>query len=250
MGVALIDPSKSHKYKPTFFDAAVSAGLVGLWFLNTDIDNAAFNLATQKRNKIIGDPVGYAAQIRFTGAANYIETDVAETVAMTVMCVARTTDTMADNAHRPAYVSNNSSDSENPAVTSYGYQLWPLDGDSMISAAARYTNNEQSTGTSGGVQLNGPSTGDWAFFCSRVDSTRNILDNLTASTSVSQLAYSFPRYLSRGKLRIGSGYNAAYTGISDLAFVAVWSRVLTDQERDAMYVQIRAILHDLFALTV
>lgn len=250
MGVAVIDPDKTHQYRPVFFDAAVPNGLRGLWFLNTDADNAAFNLATQKRSKIIGDPVGYPAQIRFTASLNYIETEVAETAAMTVMAVARSTASMADNANRPVYVSNNSSPAVDPSgPPAYGYSLWPLDADSMISAASHFTNAGSTTSTSGGRQLDGPSTGTWAFHCSRVDNVNNTLDNLTVGQSTT-VAFPYPRNLSRGTMRIGANYNGAYGGFCDMAFVAMWSRFLSDAERDVMYSQIKTVLHDVFALVV
>ncbi|MEN5176297.1 hypothetical protein [Brevundimonas diminuta] len=249
MGLRLTVPGADYESRAIGFTPAVSDGLQGVFFLNESVEKARRNLVVGRAAaSVFGAPEVLPGMLRMKAGTNYLQTDIQETAEMTILVVGKCPDTMADNAHRGVYVSNFGSASTT-AVASYGVGLHVESATRVVHTATRYSNAESTAGTSGAAGSSAQNPAALAFLVGRTRDTRTEMNNLTQALSTAG-NYTFPRYLSQGAMRIGSNYAASWQGLSDIGFVAIYNRFITDAERDAMYAQIKGYFSRRFSLTI
>lgn len=233
-------------YSPAF-SADAPSGLIGLFFLNGSLEKACRNLADpSKPGVVVGEPVVASGFMQFKSGSNFLNTALFETNDMTIMSACRSLDTLADDAHRPMYVSNFRPISVS-GKTSYGVSLY-ASGTNIISQSRSRENGSGGT-TSTPANIASNDNAAWALYCGRVRTDRVELNNLTTNVSA-QSAVSQPRWISPEPMRIGSSYAPAYTGTSEIAVVGIWNRWLENDEVYAMEDQLRAYLARRFSIAV
>lgn len=249
MGLRLTVPGADFEDRAIGFTPAVPDGLQGLFFLNGSIEKAARNLVVGRSPaSVAGAPVVGAGVVRMRSSVDFLQTDIPETAAMTVIAVAACPDTMADDLHRPMYVSNFGSQPTG-STPSFGAGLYVSAVNRVQMAATRFNNAEGTGSTSGSSGSTAQNPATLSFLCGRTRNDRTGMSNLTQALSTAS-DYTYPRYLSRGTMRIGSSYSPAFQGLSDIGFVAVYDRFISDAERDAMYAQIKSYFSRRFDLTI
>lgn len=225
------------------FDAAVSNGLRGLWFFNRGMESRR-NLAVGGVDAVVsGAPAVQGGYLRFTGNASYFQTDVSDSEALTIIMAGRSTDTMADPAHSPMFVSNFGSGAVGGGnAGTAGVSVYSASDPTVIkSAASRYTDATASAVTSASRDI-AATLSAWNLIATRTRNDRTQADNLTTGASAANNYTTQARVVGAGKLRIGSSFSSAYTGLADVAFTAIYNRYISDAEVDAMSAQVKAAL--------
>lgn len=249
MGLRLTVPGADFEDRAIGFTPAVPDGLKGLFFLNGSIEKAARNLVVGRSPaSVAGAPVVGAGVVRMRSSVDFLQTDIPETAAMTVIAVAACPDTMADDLHRPMYVSNFGSPYTG-SVPSFGAGLYVSAANRIVMAGSRFSNAEGTgaTSASSGPLEQAPVT--LSFLCGRTSNDRTEMNNLTQALSAAG-NHVYPRHPALGAMRIGSGYSASFQGLSDIGFVAIYDRFITNTERDAIYAQIKSYFSRRFDLTI
>jgi hypothetical protein len=180
--------------------------------------------------------------VQFKGATNYFQTPIVEPTAATYFSVCRSLDTLADIAHRPTFFGADGG--------------VPLDGSSTTTTAGTifrvFASGALSAGFSRGTSvaddvpgtctLTGIANGSWALIVHKVPggSGVNTMINKTTGASDDSNEAAAPRFPSAHTLRLGSGYNAAYTGTCEYAQWVAYDELLADAAIDAVVADIRA----------
>lgn len=249
-GLKIVVPNADFEASAVGFAAVAADKLEGLYFLNGSPERAARNLAKVNRQAaVIGSPVVNNGFLQFKGATNYLQTDVEETKEFTMIAVAKTPSTLADDANRPMYISNNGSPVAPGYIGTFGSALYPSSPTDIRQTGSR-TTTDGTTPTSGGTTIaNYTYHNQWSFLVGRIRENEQRLDDKTHGLSNAQ-ATAGARQLASGRFRIGSGFSTAFAGLADMAFVAIYSKFITDAERDALYNQIRPYLSRKFGINV
>lgn len=248
MGLRITVPRVDFESRAIGWTPAVPEGLQGLFFLNGTLEKAARNLVVGRASAaVIGSPVVGAGTVRMKGLANFLQTDIPEPTAFTILTVGACPDTMADDAHRGVFVSNfGSPPSGTPSA--YGISMHVQTATRVVQTATRFTDAGSTTTTSGSNGSTVQNPANLSFMCGRARDDRTEMNNLTQALNTAA-NYPYPRYLSQGALRIGSAYST-FQGLSDIGFVAIYDRFITDAERDAMYAQVKAYFSLGFGLAI
>lgn len=218
------------------FIPPVAADLAGWFFPNGSLAQAKRNLAPGGADAAVtGAPVIGTAYTRFKGRTNYLDTGLAETPAITLLAVARAV-IPASGSAQALIVSNYGSG------TGVSLTKPQLTAPSSVSGTENvYAGFSAPTGlaTASAVVSNGTA---WAFTAGVVtpgtglqfiDKTRGLLGSLSTATA---------RSLGTSSLLIGSGYDISWTGESDIAFAAIYTRALEAAEIDTVYQFVKTYL--------
>jgi hypothetical protein len=218
------------------FSPPVSAGLE-YWNYFGDPTKTARNLALGKAAaSIIGAPGAGANFATFTGLTNYVQTGLVDQTEVTLLAVARPiTPAAATYKH---VIGNYNGTSGNQAGSSLLFNNVAQGGPGVYNARSDGTNSQNSI-------LFAP-IGDYSgfgFIAGRMGATASRYDDKTRGLSANG-TFSYPRAASNGQLyRIGSAVSAATgTQAVDVAFAAIYSRVLSDVELDAIYQKVKTYL--------
>ena len=224
------------------YAAPVRRNLEAWHFLNTSAAKASRNYAPGKPSGfVVGAPVESAGFMTFKGLANYIQTATPETAEQTFFSVVRSADTFASDANRPMFYGTfkqplpGGTDTD----TTFGCALYATTATGITATAGR--GNTTADDTAAGVSLAGQTLASWSLIVQTVyadltpTTTKNETDGATGTASASAL----PRLVSAGKYRIGSGF-LQFGGLTDMAFFAAYSAVLTASEKAAVVADIRA----------
>lgn len=206
------------------FEFPVQLGLVGLHFLGHGQDVAAINFGGGADAAVVGSPVWDAGFATLSSSA-YLQTDVDEVAEMSfVGLVRRQTDVSC------MYWGNNTG-------AAGGIGLYSTGGFAVIGGRAdRDTTSGESVNLPGTVN---PSS--WQMVAMRVPNAAVLrLDGMTNDTSASATATA-PRLISGGgAMRVGTGYNPAFSEACDVSWWAAFDRVLTDGELVLIETRMRA----------
>ncbi|PLT95002.1 hypothetical protein [Sinorhizobium medicae] len=245
MGTNILVPGADFSASAVGFNAAVESGLQGLWFFNRGVRASAKNLALGGVNaEVLGTPSDQGAFLRFKGGESFFQTAIGDTEELTHIVAVKSTDTMADQAHSPMFVSNFGSGSK------AGYVASSLSGASIYSnastslatmSASRYTDGTNTTVTSAGTSI-ATTLANWSLVASRVRTDRAQRDNLTTAVAAAATFTSQARVLAAGDFRIGSSYSLPWQGYADIAAVAMYDRYISDAELTTIGVQMRNVL--------
>lgn len=225
------------------YNPPVYSGLVAWQFFNDSLTKAKHNFAMGKTDH---NPVGTitvnSTSANFKGSANYLQTDIPESVEFTYFFVGRTTDTNADSSHNPCFIGTFQSVPADPAIGSsliFSMSIYSSLAGRLTAAACRGTSIANQG--SNPVSLTGLTLSNWGLYCMRVSNTKTELFAVTAGLSGATADTVQPRLLSAGKLRIGSAYSG-FGGQCDIAAMALYNRYLSTDEMTLVNARLRAYM--------
>lgn len=202
----------------------VSTALLSWHFLNGSLEKAARNYALNRPDaSVVGTPVASANYVSFKSLSNFLQTQHEETTSGTFFLVARTTDTLADVAHRPMFFGTFTSPAAAGGGSTFGVSMAATAAASIAANAARGTSVSDDGSYPATLTTETPS--NWSLYSmtvSNVEGTK--LTNETTGATVTSGA-GVNRFRSTGKHRIGSGFGT-YEGTSDIALWAAYGGIL------------------------
>ena len=225
------------------FIPPVTRNLEAWHFLNTSVMKAAINYAIDKPDaQIIGAPSEFDSYIQFKGQANYLQTEVADSVTQTIFSVIRSKDTLVDVAHSPAFYGTYSSASPGAAL------YWDSTNAALVKTGARYSDVGLTTQTSAPISQSQASgqivIGEWSLIVdvTKADFNRSI--NATKNSTRTSASVTYGRAPASIPFRVGSAYAGSqnWAGSADMALWAHYSTELTDSEIVAVIARIRAYM--------
>lgn len=185
---------------------------------------------------VTGTPVvnGDGKSVRFTSLSNFIQTNVDETKgvnqAITVLIVARTEDTLADNSTTPAFFGGFAGPPANgTGGTVYGTYFRFSGGGNLQIGTGRGTTGADDVAGDAVLSAAGRDFSAWEIYTLRAydgigsEGTAHInyLRDIGSDTGT--------RITMEGKLRIGSSHSQ-HAGHSDISQARVWAGYLSDAQ--------------------
>lgn len=222
---------------------AVPAGMEGFFLLGDSIELSCRNLIQGKPDAVaVGSPTVGSNYLGLT-TADFLQTRIEETTAMSALIVLRTDASGADNTTRPRFFGNAGSQPAKPGVTGLiGLNFNMSAAGSLSLAAPRYTDGtETAVTTSTQTQSTGLTFTEWQAAIMKVSQPLSGFRIPKFSISRMSSEQTLVRALAAGLMRIGATYSST-GGPSSIAAVLVWSRYLTTGEEDAALAQVRSIL--------
>ncbi|CAN7267962.1 hypothetical protein [Caballeronia sp. LjRoot31] len=244
MTLALVSPGASFEASNIGFIPPIADASLKLWhFFGSAAGPLGKNLVVGAPDSVVvGSPVLSPRYASFKGVTNYLQTPVSQTGDFTIIAVMRSTDTFADDSHRPMFISNYGGTRLNDTVPCVGVSLYV----DMTPSAAPVGHLEGMSGIYDGTPGGASQTGfgqltiadmtQWrCVVVSKIGATR-ILYDLTgnASNSWFQPANMLDD-ISSAKFRIGSSWGQQFKGICDMAMAALYSRGMTLAEVTTLY---------------
>jgi hypothetical protein len=175
---------------------------------------------------VIGAPGVGSGFLSFQGGVSYLQTSIPESVEQTFIVVARTSDTLADDAHRPHFIGNYRGPAQaNPALLSAGVGLQVSSATQTSIYVGRSADGTTLSNQNLAMTLV-PTT--WHMLVCRAGSNRAGVWSLTSNVRNDTTGNS-PRFMNTGLHKIGSAADR-YLGSSDMAVAVISSAYLTDAE--------------------
>jgi len=237
--------------------APVAEDLLGLWFLGGSVAETQLDRAGIANATLAGSPTIADGYVSFGGYATgqWLETTVMETDNITVLVVARSADTFAAGATRPMLLSNYGTDSGSGGAL-LGVSIFVNGG--TPPAGTLILAGGQDNGGSYSAYINTTFTTTdvsvWNFYAGKMAAaggtgSRKLINSTTDQTN--NTSPSYPRRSNTVRpFRIGSSHSASYGGICDVAFAAIYGRVLTDDEIETVYQAIKTRLAGKHSITI
>lgn len=223
----------------------VTRGLEGWYNFDTDASRFGYNRAIGKADaNVYGSPVAYATHGRFKGLANFLDTQIAESINQTIIIVSKAAAAIpagassGGDANTPFFVGNYLGPVSTPGLagSSFGVNLFATSQTSLTGSAARA--NGAGGATSGQNPLAGEVATDWGIRCIRASEAETVTFNVSKNTK-QVYAATLGRALASTKIRIGSA-TTAFAGEADISAVAIYSEALTDAEIASLAAILRA----------
>lgn len=225
------------------YNPPVYNGLVAWQFFNDSLSKVKHNFAMGKtEHNAVGTITVNSTSANFKGSANYLQTDISESVEFTYFFVGRTTDTNAGSSNNPCFIGTFQSVPADPAVGSsliFSMSIYSSLAGRLTAAACRGTSFANQG--SNPVSITGLTLANWGLYCMRVSNTKTELFAVTAGLSGATADGVNPRLLSAGKLRLGSAYSG-FGGQCDIAAMALYNRYLTTDEMALVNARLRAYM--------
>lgn len=208
----------------------VTTGLEAWFTFDTDASRFGFNRALDKPNAVIvGAPVAFATHGRFKGLANYIQTNIGETDAMTLIAVCRAVTAPADAASGIMAVGNFRGTPITPGFTgnAFGVSLASASPSGFTGYAAR--DGGAGSISSAPAQNTTDTPTQWGIRGVRTKSgeATKIFNTTNGLSALSNLSSN--RVRSDSLFRIGSA-TVDFTGECDISAAAIFSVALTDSQ--------------------
>ncbi|MGU3496339.1 hypothetical protein ACLBXM_20045 [Xanthobacteraceae bacterium A53D] len=242
MGTRIIAKDADAEDTAAEYLASVRRGLEAIHLLNKSAAKAAKNYAPGKPNGVfVGSPLAAGgADMQLQSLSAYVQTQVVEAERMTIFGVVRSTDTFAGTSTRPMYWGTFQSPAAAGGGDTYGVGCYSNASNQHTGTGGKGTSH--SDHTSGPASIAG-TVGNWALLCHEVGvgtGRETRITNMTTGASAIT-SNGLPRFLSTGRLRIGSGYTS-FAGQSNMALWWAHSVLLTTDEIAAVAVEIRALM--------
>lgn len=209
------------------------------WFLHGgDLALAAKNWVPGKPNlKAVGAPVVQDAYVSLKGATNYLEAAVGDFPQGTYAIVCRSLDTLAGNSTRPVFIgiSGNNAGSSIYVPT--------VNDTRLISYETPVGGPSNSNNTALPTTLPKAAVSAWRLLIATYGPSYQSIRDMTNDVAVSEnLPADRTHVRSTVPISIGGGAGISFTGTSDVAVSAYWSRQISDDEHDAVAARIRSFL--------
>lgn len=239
------------------FIAPVSAGLVGWWYLGGSVAETQQDRAGIANATLAGSPTINDGYVSFAGYddSQWLETAVAETDDITVMCVARSSDTFGSGANKPMFISNFGTDSGSGGAL-IGTSIY-VDGGTAPAGTVRLGGGQDTSGTYTAYTSTTFSTTDvsvWNFYAGKMTAaggsdSRKLINSTTDQSN--NTSPSVPRRSNTVRpFRIGASHSASFAGVCDVAFAAIYSAALSDAQIETIYQAVKTRLAGKHSITI
>ncbi len=220
MGINVIAKDIDAEATALFYATEVTRGLEAVFFTNTSADRAARNYAQNKDNGVVvGNPAYKANSTEFKASTNYLNTQVAESLDMTLIFIAKSASQVASYAARGVFISSyNGGATGNRGLTV---------GMTETAVSMFYSKADGSTAS---LVLPAASTANYKAYALRLSSSEVKLQSISDSSSVRHVVSSSARKNSLRKLLIGSNVAADVSGTSEFIAARIHSVALDDDE--------------------
>lgn len=243
------------------FIAPVTTGLLGWWWLGGSVAETQQDRAGIANAVLSGSPSIEDGYVSFGGysSGEYLTTAIEEVDEFSLLVVARSTEGAHSSPDLPMFVSNYGNDAGNGGVP-LGASIY-ISAGTVPAGTVRLGAGQNNNGTKQ-AQINttfsvAASTG-WNFYAGTLaDTSADTSQALNArvlynsTTGQSNSSSNYPRVPhSANTMRIGAGYDSAFSGSCDVAFAAFYSRVLSATEVETIYQAVKTRLAALHSITI
>lgn len=227
----------------------VATGLLGWWFLGGSVAETQQDRAGIANAVLAGSPTVNNGYVSFGGyaAGQWLETAVMETDDITLLTVARSADTFVDGTHKPMFLGNYGSDSGSGGAL-IGASIY-IDGGTPPAGTLRFATGQNNSGTYTAHTSTTFSTTNvttWNFYAGKAAQAGGAGSKKLINSTTDQSNAAVPTYPRRSNtvrpFRIGAGHNSSFGGICDVAFAALYNRVLSDEEIETIYQAVKTRL--------
>lgn len=235
----------------------VADDLLGLWFLGGSVAETQLDRAGIANGVLAGSPTIGDGYVSFGGYATgqWLETSVMETDTITVMVVAKSSDTFGSGANKPMFLSNYGTDSGSGGAL-IGTSIY-IDGGTAPAGTVRLGGGQDSSGTYTAYTSTTFSTTDvsvWNLYAGTMTAAGGTGSRVLYNSTTDQSNNTSPSVIRRSNtvrpFRIGASHSNAFGGVCDVAFAAVWGRVLTSTQVETMYQAIKTRLAGKHSITI
>jgi hypothetical protein len=232
MGVQIVAKGVDAEQYASEYSPPVKRGLEGIFFTNTSLEKCGRNYAPDKLPGIvIGAPKTFAGYASLVGMTSYIQTQINETIDLTMLVIGRCT-VVPGNADTTPMLCGSYD-----AIAPAGVSIYSGAVDRVTGTAAFGDDDASSTNSSAIVT---PITlGAWGLYSVAVSNAGITARSHTGNVVITRAATKLRRPSGR-KIRIGSGYTTAQKGPVDIAMFQHYSVVLTDDELTKTVADMRA----------
>lgn len=239
------------------FIAPVSSGLVGWFYLGGTVAETQQDRAAIANATLAGSPTLHDGYVSFSGysSGQWLQTAIAETDEITLLTVAKSSDTFVDGTHKPMFLSNFGTDSGSGGAL-IGASLY-IDGGTAPAGTLRLGGGQDTSGTYTAYVSTTFSTTDvsvWNFYAGKMlaaggTGSRSLINSTTDQSN--SASPTVPRRSNTVRLfRVGAGFSSSFSGSCDVAFAAVYSRALTDTEIETIYQAVKTRLAGKHSITI
>ncbi|WP_431281674.1 hypothetical protein ACQW02_20015 [Humitalea sp. 24SJ18S-53] len=212
----------------------VADGLQGWWYFGGTLAQSIRNLAPGGVDATAtGSPAVSTGHISCIGNSVYLNTSIPETAELTILIALRSFATFANTANEVMPLSTyGSNGGAGFWLAKSGASVGPigiLRAHSFVDNAGAYLQVPAS--------ITEANLSTWKFASMTVDDGvgTNVYDQTGGLTAAGTSALARKIVVPPRTFRIGSSYNTSFQGGVDLAFAAIYSRVLTLAERTSVY---------------
>lgn len=243
------------------FIPPVADGLLGWFYLGGTIAETQRDRAGIADGVLAGNPTISAGYVTFSGysSGQRMQTSIVETANITLLTVARSSDAFAAGATKPMFLSNYGADPGNSNLL-IGASLY-VEGGTPPAMLVRMGGGQNNNGTIQGQVNTNITTADgtgWNFYAgsmaatsSNTAATGNARKLYNSTTDQSHTTSNYPRVPHTvNTFRVGAAYNANFSGFCDVAFAAIYNRVLSDAEVETIYQAVKARLAAKHSITI
>jgi len=243
------------------FIPPVADGLAGWFYLGDTIAETQRDRAGIADGVLVGSPTINAGYVSFNGysSGQRMQTSIVETANITLLTVARSSDAFSSGATKPMFVTNYGADPGHSNLL-IGASIY-VDGGTPPAALVRLGGGQDNNGTVQGQVNTVLTTADatiWNFYAGSLAATssdtaatgnaRKLYNSTTAQTGTSSNYPRVPHTVNT--FRVGAAYNANFSGFCDIAFAAIYNRVLSDAEVETIYQAVKTRLAGKHSITI
>jgi hypothetical protein len=236
------------------FAPPVSSGLVGWFHIGTDATSSIRNRASGgSAASVAGSPTFSSGYGSFSSTANRIDTANADTAATTLLVVARSSDDFSVSTERPLLLGAYN------AIGSdfYGSGIMVTGTPSSAPAATvvfRAGRDVASVSTMASASITVSDLSEWTFLAGGCPAAaaatgRVIYDKTNGTSNVASVATDRIVHPSRTH-QIGAASSSLVQGGSDVAWAAIYNRLLSEAEIDKIYIFVKRRLADKFSIAI
>lgn len=241
-----------------FFIPAVADGLVGMWHLGGTVAQTQKNLKVGGVDATLaGSPTVNAGSVDFGGfsSGQWLQLPYYETDTITLLVVAKSSDTFAGSATKPMFMSNYGTDSGSGGAT-IGAGIY-VDGGTPPAATVRMAGGQNNSGTytaNVNTTFSVANATIWNFYAGKMQAAAGTNSHALVNSTTDQLnqtSSTYPRRSNQVRLmRVGAGYSSAFSGTCSISYAALFSTFLSADQIELLYQAEKARQSALFGVTI
>jgi hypothetical protein len=241
-----------------FFIPAVSDGLVGMWHLGGTVAQTQRNLKVGgTAATLVGSPTINAGSVDFGGYATgqWLELPYYETDDITLLVVAKSSDTFVNGDQKPMFISSFGTDSGSGGAL-IGASIY-VDGGTAPAGTVRLGGGQNNAGTYTAYVSTTFSTTDvsvFNFFAGSMAAAGGTGSRVLYNKTTAQSNNTSPSYPRRSNtvrpIRVGASHSSSFSGTCAVSYVAVFNRVLTAAEITSLYTAEQSRQSTLYGVTI
>lgn len=212
-----------------------AADCVGWYWLGGSLSRSVKNGVKGGRQALlVGNPIVNRFWLGLQGRNNFLNTTYLESVAMTYMCIARSTDTNAANANRPTFIGSSADDDEVSNIH--------VSADSTVRIGVGMLDSDGIPTTpfpASSVAPPGSDANNWGCYIAKFDGDSRLIKNMTSGITSTTGSHSGTRALAELPICIGGDVGSLRQGSCDVMQAAFWYRETTDAEDDLLYEKVK-----------